>query len=244
MDSNDAAYKARQADFAAAVANVDRLKSLQSFQLVTAPFDGVITARDIDIGALITNGTAKELFEAQVEVMRVYTNVPEGYSNDIHIGMPAELRIGEFPNRVFTGKVAHTSGAIDHGSHPADGSAGSQSQGELKPGAYAEVTFRISSAEPPLVIPSNALIFRSAGPQVAVVDSSHTARLRDVTIGRDFGTSLEILSGLQPGDLVILNPPDSLSDGDKVMVQQSTETSSSGAIQSPRPARNPAGNAK
>jgi RND family efflux transporter MFP subunit len=222
VDSNDAAYKARQADFATAVANVDRLRSLQSFQQVLAPFDGVITTRDIDIGALITNGTVKKLFkEAQVEVMRVYTNVPEGYSNDIYIGMAAELRIGEFPNRVFAGKVAHTSGAIDTGSRTLLTEVQVPNpKGELKPGAYAEVTFRISSAEPPLVIPSNTLIFRSAGPQVGVVDSSNTARLRNVTIGRDFGTSLEILSGLQPRDLVVLNPPDSLSDGDPVSIQQ------------------------
>jgi len=235
VDSNDAAYKARQADFAAAVANVDRLKSLQSFQQVTAPFEGVITTRDIDIGALITNGTAKELFkEAQVEVMRVYTNVPEGYSNDIHIGMPAELHIGEFPNRVFTGKVAHTSGAIDTASRTLLTEVQVPNpKSELKPGAYAEVTFRLSSAEPPLVIPSNTLIFRSAGPQVAVVDSSHSARLRNLTIGRDFGTSLEILSGLQPQDLVVLNPPDSLSDGQPVSIQQ-TDNSAPGAA--PKPA--------
>lgn len=234
VDTNDAAYKARQADFAAAVANVDRLKSLQSFQLVTAPFEGVITARDIDIGALITNGTAKELFkEAQVEVMRVYTNVPEGYSNDIRIGMPAELRIGEFPNRVFAGKVAHTAGAIDTASRTLLTEVQVPNpKSELLPGAYAEVTFRISSAEPPLVIPSNSLIFRAAGPQVGVVDSSHTARLRKVTIGRDFGTSLEILAGLQPQDLVVLNPPDSLSDGDPVSIQQ-TENASTGAAPQP-----------
>ena len=222
VDTNDAAYKARQADFAAAVANVDRLKSMQSFQQVTAPFDGVITSRDIDIGALITNGIAKQLFkEAQIDVLRVYTNVPEGYSNDIHLAMPAELHIGEFPNRIFAGKVAHTAGAID----PASRTLLTEVQvpnpkSELMPGSYAEVTFQISSAQPPLVVPSNTLIFRAAGPQVAVVDSSHTARLRKVAIGRDFGTSLEILSGLQPDDLVILNPPDSLSDGDPVSMQQ------------------------
>src|SRR5580704_17074749 len=157
VDTHDAAYKTRQADFAAAVANVDRLRSLQSFQQVMAPFDGVITTRDIDIGALITNGTAKELFkEAQVEVMRVYTNVPEGYSTEIHIGMPAELRIGEFPNRVFAGKVAHTSGAIDTASRTLLTEVQVPNpKSELKPGAYAEVTFRVSSAEPPLVVPSN-----------------------------------------------------------------------------------------
>ena len=243
VDTNDAAYKARQADIAAAVANVDRLKSLQSFQQVTAPFDGVITTRDIDIGALITNGIAKELFkEAQIDVMRVYTNVPEAYSNDIHIGMPAELHIGEFPNRVFTGKIAHTAGAIDTGSRTLLTEVQVPNpKSELMPGSYAEVTFQISSAEPPLVVPSNTLIFRSAGPQVGVVDSSHIARLRTVTIGRDFGTSLEILSGLQLEDLVILNPPDSLSDGDPVSIQQ-TDNAPLGAPAKPAtPTPNAAG---
>jgi len=225
VDTNDAAYKARQADFAAAAANVERLKSLQSFQQVTAPFTGVITARDIDIGALITNGTAKELFKlAQIDVMRVYTNVPEGYSSDVKLGMPATLHIAEFPNRVFTGKVAHTAGAIDTASRTLLTEVQVPNpKGELMPGSYAEVTFQLSSAEPPLVVPSNALIFRSAGAQVGTVDSSHKARLRTVTIGRDFGTSLEILSGLQPNDLIILNPPDSLADGQPLSLEQPSE---------------------
>ena len=208
---------------------------MQSFQQVTAPFAGVITTRDIDIGALISNGTAKELFKlAQIEVMRVYVNVPEGYSIDMQIGLPAELHIAEFPNRVFTGKIAHTSGAIDTASRTLLTEVQVPNpKGELMPGSYAEVTFRVSSAEPPLVVPSNTLIFRSAGPQVAVVDSQKVARLRSVSIGRDFGNSLEILSGLQPDDLVILNPPDSLSDGALVSPQQAAEVPSN--VQAPRP---------
>jgi RND family efflux transporter MFP subunit len=243
VDTNDAAYKARQADYVAAVANVDRLKSMQSFQQVTAPFAGVITTRDIDIGALISNGNAKELFKlAQIDVMRVYVNVPEGFSSDMQIGLPAELHIAEFPNRVFTGKIAHTSGAIDTASRTLLTEVQVPNpKGELMPGAYAEVTFRVSSAEPPLVVPSNALIFRSAGPQVAVVDSQKVARLRNVSIGRDFGNSLEILSGLQPNDLVILNPPDSLSDGALVSPQQAAEDPSSGQAPRPSPAQHAAG---
>lgn len=244
VDTNDAAYKARQADYAAAVANVDRLKSMQSFQQVTAPFAGVITARDIDIGALISNGTAKELFKlAQIDVMRVYVNVPEGYSNDMRIGMPAELHIAEFPSRVFTGKVAHTAGAIDSSSRTLLTEVQvANPKGELMPGSYAEVTFKISSAEPPLVVPSNTLIFRSAGPQVAVVDSRHAARLRNITVGRDFGNSLEVLSGLQPSDLVILNPPDSLADGTSVSPQEASASPSSESAPQSLPAQNTGGN--
>jgi RND family efflux transporter MFP subunit len=243
VDTNDAAYKARQADYAAAVANVERLKSMQSFQQVMAPFAGVITARNIDIGALISNGTAKELFKlAQIDVMRVYVNVPESYSNDMRIGLPAELHIAEFPNRVFAGKIAHTSGAIDTASRTLLTEVQVPNpRGELMPGAYAQVTFSVSSAEPPLVIPSNTLIFRSAGPQVAVVDSHNIARLRSISIGRDFGNSLEILSGLQPDDFVILNPPDSLSDGTAVSPQQAAEAPSSGQASRPNPAQNAAG---
>lgn len=243
VDTNDAAYKARQADYAAAVANVDRLKSMQSFQQVTAPFAGVITTRDIDIGALISNGTAKELFKlAQIDVMRVYVNVPEGYSNDMHIGLPAELHIAEFPNRVFTGKIAHTAGAIDTASRTLLTEVQVPNpKGELMPGAYAQVTFSVASAEPPLVVPSNALIFRSAGPQIALVDSHKVARLRNVTIGRDFGNSLEIISGLQPNDLVILNPPDSLSDGTPVSPQQTAEVPTNGQAPRPSPAQHAAG---
>jgi RND family efflux transporter MFP subunit len=246
VDTNDAAYKARQADYAAAVANVERLKSMQSYQQVVAPFAGVITVRDIDIGALIANSNAKELFRlAQIDVLRVYVNVPEGYSSDMRVGQPAELHIAEFPNRVFSGKVAHTSGAID----PTSRTLLTEVQvpnpnGNLMPGSYAEVTFHIANGQPPLIVPGNTLIFRSAGAQVAVVDSSHAARLRDVKVGRDFGTSLEILSGLRPDDTIIVNPPDSISDGDKVLVQQTAETPSSGAAQPPIPAQNPAGNAK
>ena len=243
VDTNDAAYKARQADYAAAVANVDRLKSMQSFQQVTAPFAGVITTRDIDIGALISNGTAKELFKlAQIDVMRVYVNVPEGYSNDMHIGLPAELHIAEFPNRVFTGKIAHTAGAIDTASRTLLTEVQVPNpKGELMPGAYAQVTFSVASAEPPLVVPSNALIFRSAGPQIALVDSHKVARLRNVTIGRDFGNSLEIISGLQPSDLVILNPPDSLSDGTPVSPQQTAEVPTNGQAPRLSPAQHAAG---
>jgi RND family efflux transporter MFP subunit len=232
VDTNDAAYKARQADFAAAAANVRRLKSMQSYQQVVAPFAGVITTRDVDIGALIANGNAKELFRlAQIDVLRVYVNVPEGYSSEMRVGQAAELHIAEFPNRVFTGKVAHTAGAID----PASRTLLTEVQvpnpkQNLMPGSYAEVTFHITGGEPPLVVPANTLIFRSAGPQVAVVDSSHAARLRDVKVGRDFGTSLEIISGLKLADTIIVNPPDSLSDGARVSLQPASDAAAPPAL--------------
>jgi RND family efflux transporter MFP subunit len=200
---------------------VERLKYLQSFQRVTAPFSGVITARSVDIGALITDGNTQQLFKlAQVDVLRVYVNAPEPYGNDMVIGIPAELHVAEFANRTFAGKVVRTAGAIDPASRTLLTEVDVPNpKGEILPGAYAEVAFHLKGQVQPLVVPSNTLIFRSAGPQVAIVERNH-ARLRSVTIGRDFGTSLEIISGLRDTDDVIVNPPDSLSDGQPLAVQR------------------------
>jgi RND family efflux transporter MFP subunit len=222
VDQNASAYKARQADYQAAVANVDRLKYLQSFQRVTAPFAGVITARSVDIGALIANGNSQQLFKlAQIDVLRVYVNVPEPYGNDMRTGIPAELRVAEFVNRAFAGKIVRTAGAIDPASRTLLTEVDVPNpKSEIMPGAYAEVAFHLTGGAKPLIVPSNTLVFRSAGSQVAIVENNK-ARLRDVTIGRDFGASLEIVSGLKDSDDVILNPPDSLSDGQPVAIQQS-----------------------
>ncbi len=220
VDQNVSAYKARQADLEAAVANVDRLKYLQSFQRVTAPFAGVVTARNVDIGALIADGNTQQLFKmAQINVLRVYVNVPEPYGNDMQPRVAAELHIAEFPNRTFTGQVVRTAGAIDPASRTLLTEVDVPNpKGEIMPGAYAQVAFHLKGGTKPLVIPSNTLIFRSAGAQIAVVENNH-AHLRNVTIGRDFGANFEIASGLSDGEEVILNPPDSLTDGQPVQVQ-------------------------
>jgi RND family efflux transporter MFP subunit len=229
VDQNVSAYKARQADLEAAVANVDRLKYLQSFQRVTAPFAGVVTARNVDIGALISDGNSQQLFKmAQIDVLRVYVNVPEPYGNDMVAGVPAELHVAEFVNRTFDGKVVRTAGAIDPASRTLLTEVDVPNpKGEIMPGAYAEVGFHLKSGAKALVIPSNTLIFRASGSQVAVVENGH-ARLRSVTIGRDFGATLEIVSGVSDSDEIILNPSDSLSDGQPVSVQQ-TQPSPTGA---------------
>jgi RND family efflux transporter MFP subunit len=220
VDQNLSAYKARQADFLAAVANVERLKYLQSFQRVTAPFAGVITARSVDIGALIANGNSQQLFKlAQINVLRVYVNAPEPYGNAMVIGLPAELHVAEFVNRTFVGKVVRTAGAIDPASRTLLTEVDVPNpKGEIMPGAYAEVAFHLKGGGQTLLLPSNTLIFRSGGSQIAVVEDNH-ARLRSVTIGRDLGANLEIVSGLRDTDQVILNPSDSLSDGQPVAVQ-------------------------
>jgi RND family efflux transporter MFP subunit len=220
VDQNVAAYKARQADLEAAVANTDRLKYLQSFERVVAPFSGVITARNVDTGALISSGNTQALFKlAQVNVLRVFVNVPETYGNSMQAGVPAELHVAEFVNHTFTGKVVRTAKAIDTSSRTLLTEVDVENpKGEIMPGAYMEVAFRFPGTVRPLVVPSNALIFRSAGSELAIVDHDR-ARLHPVTIGRDFGATIEITSGVTDNDEVIVNPPDSLIDGQAVSVQ-------------------------
>lgn len=219
-DQNMAAYKARQADLEAAIANVGRLKYMQSFQKVVAPFDGIITARNIDVGALISAGTTKELFRLdQTEILRVYVNVPELSSLSMVSGVPAELRVAEFPNRIFSGKVVRTAGAI----LPASRTLLIEVQvpnpkGELLPGTFGEVRFKITLPQEPLIIPSNTLLFRAKGTQVALVDKKQTVHLQSVSLGRDFGTSVEVISGLTESDSIIVNPSDSVSEGTSVIM--------------------------
>lgn len=224
VDQNDAALKARQADLNAALANVQRLKDEKSFETVTAPFSGVVTARNIDIGSLITNGTSQLFRLAQIDILRVYVSVPESYTRDIRPGIEADLAVAEIPGKVFKGKVVRSAGAIDPASKTLLTEVDvSNPKGDLLPGAYAQVLFHLRTTTPPLIIPSNTLIFRTSNTQVAVAENG-IAHLRSVTLGRDLGNALEVISGLEPTDSVILNPPDSLADGAKVSVQQTEET--------------------
>lgn len=225
VDQNDAALKARQADLNAAAANVQRLKDMQSFQDVTAPFSGTVTARNIDIGSLISNGTSQALFRmAQIDTMRIYVSVPESYTHDIRPGLQADLTVSEIPGQVFKGQVARSAGAIDPSSKTLLTEVDVPNpRGDLLPGAYAQVLFHLKTSTPPLTIPSNTLIFRTSATQVAVAQNG-VAHLRNVSLGRDLGNSLEVISGLEPTDAVILNPPDSLADGAAVSVQATSET--------------------
>jgi len=225
VDQNDAALKARQADLNAAAANVQRLKDEQSFQNVTAPFSGIVTARNVDIGSLISNGTSQSLFRmSQVDVLRVYVSVPESYAKDIRSALEADLTVAEVPGKVFKGQVVRTAGAIDPTSKTLLTEVDVPNpNGDLLPGAYAQVVFHLKTSTPPLTIPSNTLIFRTSATQVAVVENG-VAHLRNITLGRDLGQSLEVIAGLEPSDAVILNPPDSLADGTAVSVQQAGET--------------------
>lgn len=232
VDQNVSAYHAREADLQAAKANVQRYKDLQSFQRVTAPFDGIVTARNVDVGALIANGNSVQLFRmAQTNVLRIYVQVPQSYSRSIVPGVEATLTIPEFPHGTFPGKVIRSAGAID----PTSRTLLTEVQipnptGQILPGAYATVHFKVTLVEPPLSIPPNTLLFRSQGPQVAVVTPQGTIHLQSVTMGRDLGTSLEVLDGVKATDNVVLNPPDSIAEGAEVSVTQAAP---------PAPASNP-----
>ena len=196
-------------------ANVRRLEELQSFARVTAPFAGVITARNIDLGDLISANSGRELFRlAQTRTLRVFVRVPQTAARSIAIGLTAELTLPELPGRVFTAKVARTAGAMEPGSRTLLTELEvDNAQGEILAGSYAQVRFRELKQEAALTLPANTLIFRAEGPQVGVVKGDGRVELRRVEVGRDFGPTIEIIEGISLGDQVILNPADSLVSG-------------------------------
>jgi RND family efflux transporter MFP subunit len=217
--------QAKRAALDGARFNVSRLEKLQSFKKVHAPFAGVVTARNTDVGALIdagSGGTGKELFHvAATDRLRVYVNVPQAYSRDAVPGTPAELTLGEFPDRRFAGKIVRNSNAIDAATRTMLTEVDLDNpKGELLPGAYAQVHIKLQSNRPALVVPINTLLFRPDGTQVAVVQNDQKVALIKVVIGRDFGTEVEIASGLDANAAVIVNPSDSLTAGTPVRVMK------------------------
>jgi RND family efflux transporter MFP subunit len=202
-----------------AEANVQRLNELVSFEKIYAPFDGTITARGIDVGQLIDLGATKEMFHLSAEqTLRVYVNVPQVYSLAAKPGLPADLTFAEYPSRTFQGKIVRTAKSIDPASRTLLVEVDVDNRkGELVPGAYTQVHFKLGTEQPTLIIPVPALIFRSQGLQVATVIDGK-AKLVPITIGRDDGRTVEVISGIQTGDQVIQNPPDSIVDGEVVHV--------------------------
>ncbi|MGA8089021.1 MAG: efflux RND transporter periplasmic adaptor subunit [Terracidiphilus sp.] len=198
-------------------ANVDRLKELQSFEKIYAPFDGVVTARSIDIGQLVDTGAANELFHMQaLNTLRVYTNVPQMYSTSLKRGSKIDLTFPEYPGRTFQGKLVRTADAIDPASRTLLVEVDVENRkGELLPGSLAQVHFKTSSMQT-FIIPVAAIIFRREGTQVGTVGSDNIAHLISVTIGQDDGATVQIVNGLKDGDRVIQDPPDSLIEGEKV----------------------------
>jgi RND family efflux transporter MFP subunit len=213
--SGDFAAKKAAADSAAA--NVARLHDLESFKRVTAPFSGVITARNTDIGALINAGQSagSELFRiADTHILRIYVQVPEAYASAARPGVEAKLRFTEHPNQDFAAKIVRTSNALDPTLRTLQVQLElDNAKGEVFPGAYAEVHFKLAGTGETLRLPSNTVLFRAAGLQVATVDDQQHVKLKSIVQGRDFGTTIEILSGLEPDERVVLNPPDSITDG-------------------------------
>jgi RND family efflux transporter MFP subunit len=217
---------AARADVSVAQADVDRLQALENFKHVTAPFDGVVTKRETDIGALINagsgvgGGSGPELFRvADVHEMRVYAKVPQRMASSIPVGMKAQLHLPQYPDRVFTAIVTNNSSAIDvasrtllvemHAENP---------DGLLQPGTFAEVHWNLPSDPKLIRIPTSALLFRQHGLQVAVVGPEDKVTLRHVTVGRNLDTEVEVLQGLSPSDRVVDSPPDALASGDVVRI--------------------------
>ncbi|WP_297299917.1 efflux RND transporter periplasmic adaptor subunit [uncultured Methylovirgula sp.] len=219
-------YNAKKAEVAAAAANVARLQALEGFKKIVAPFDGVVTARKIDVGALVnsTPGNAPDLFDvADVHEMRIYVDVPQAFSAEIHLGMTAELKLPQFPNQLFVAKVATTSDAISqHSRSLLVELRRNNKDGLLQPGAFVEVDFNLPPDPNALRIPASALIFRRTGPEVATVNSDDKVVLKPVVVGRDLGTEVEIKSGLSPQDRLIRSPSDSVADGERVRIAGGT----------------------
>jgi RND family efflux transporter MFP subunit len=219
-------YDARRTTVESAQANVKRLQELQSFEKVYAPFDGVLTARNTDVGQLIdsgsSGGTSRELFHiAAVNPLRVYINVPQFDSPQIRPGLHAQLVLTEFPGRKFEGTVVRSSGAIDNATRTLLTEVDVDNSAHLlKPGGYVEVHLKLPSPVNTFTLPVNATIFKSEGLQVAIVKNGKTISLIPVTPGRDFGTEIEVVAGLKGDEWVVLNPSDSLSEGSVVRVAE------------------------
>ena len=219
VDEKVAALAAREADVHAAEANVARLSQLKDYQTITAPFDGVISARNVDIGALISaGGSGRELFRlAQTGRLRVYASIPQAYFNSVKPGLAVDVMVNEFPSRVFPGKVVRVAGALDASTRTLLTEVQiSNENGELLPGLFGQVRFKLRAGEPPLVIPSNAVILRTDGTFVATVNAANALHFVKVKLGRDFGMTVEITAGLADGATEVANPNDALSEGQVV----------------------------
>ncbi len=216
---------AKKAIVQSAEANVRRLEEMKSFQHVYAPFAGVITRRNVDTGTLINagnTGSSQQLFYlAQMSPLRVYVRVPETYATAIRAGLGAHLELTQNPGERFEGKVARTSEAIDPGTRTLLAEVDVPNRnGALLPGGYAQVHLQVKVTGARLTVPVNALLFRSEGLRAVVVDAEHKAHLKQLTVGRDYGTALEILQGLDASDWIVLNPTDSLEEGQQVRVKE------------------------
>ncbi|MDR3378288.1 MAG: efflux RND transporter periplasmic adaptor subunit [Verrucomicrobiae bacterium] len=225
-------YVLKQANVEAARANVQRLEDLKRFDLVTAPFDGVITLRNTDIGQLIAADSGPELFRlAQVNPLRVYVRVPQQLTHGITPGQKGVLTLQDLPGREFAATVSRTAGAVDATSRTLQVELlAPNPRGEILSGSYAQVRFTEGALPTVLTLSDSALIFRAQGMQAAVVDASNKVQLRSLTLGRDFGSTVEVLAGLDATNRVIMNPPDGITDGMLVHIAPPAETNQSNPL--------------
>jgi RND family efflux transporter MFP subunit len=217
-DAAQANVDATRANLAASAANLQRLRALESFKKVVAPYRGIVTARTVDRGALITagsGGASVPLFRiAQIDTLRIFVNVPQTFVRSIAPGQEARIVVREFPGRAFAGKVSRDASALD----PASRTLLTEvlvpnTDLTLKPGMYALVNFSVVGPDPPVLIPATALVIRGEGPQVVVVRQDNTAHYQKVELGRDLGPSVEVVSGLSGDERLIVNIPDGLKEG-------------------------------
>jgi RND family efflux transporter MFP subunit len=233
-------YTQAMANFNAAAANAERTRQLTGFKKVTAPFAGVITKRNIDIGDLI-DGTTKPLFLiAKTDALRVYINVPQSYSQWIKVGQAAEITLDEIRGKTFQGQITKSASAIDPLTRTmqVEVTLGNKEK-ILMPGAFVQVNLKLPASHA-INIPSNALLIRKEGTQVAVVDEQNKVHLQKIKLGRDFGVSSDVIEGLKGGEKLVLNPSDSLSEGDVVSVvvdQAKPEAPSAAAPSNPQKAK-------
>jgi RND family efflux transporter MFP subunit len=215
-----------------AQANVQRLTELQSFEKIYAPFDGVVTARNVDTGQLIDQGATTELFHMQaLQTLRVYTNIPQMYSQSATVGETVNLTFPEHPGEIYRGRLVRTANAIDPTSRTLLVEVDVDNRkGDLMPGALAQMHFKVPAGTPSYIVPVSALIFRREGLEVAVLVNGNKAHLVHVTIGEDDGATVQIISGISDSDKVIQDPPDSLIEGEAVTPESSDHTPAEGGI--------------
>jgi RND family efflux transporter MFP subunit len=241
VDVNVLDAEARQAAVVGMQANVDRLKALEGFKQLVAPFDGVVTARRIEVGGLVKADSTPEpeLFAvADISSMRVYVKVPQSYAGQVYIGMKAELALPEYPDRIYTARVITTSHAINVESRTMLVELlAPNPRAELSPGSFANVYFQLTPDRNALLLPTSALIFQQHGMQVAIVDAQNKVALRQIRIGHDTGTEVEVISGISKTDKVIDDPPDSIAEGQpvRVMAQHAAPPGGASVRQTPLP---------
>jgi RND family efflux transporter MFP subunit len=228
-----AASAVARANIEAQQAQVRRLEQLTDFERVVSPFDGVITSRHVDIGNLINagSGTGLELFRvADTSKLRIYVQVPQSYAASIKPGLDVDLRFPEYPGRTFPASLVRSANAIEpHARTLLVELEADNAKGELLPGGYTDVQFKLPIADRGVRVSANALLFRAEGPQIAIAGPDGHVVLHEVTLGRDFGTAIEVLTGIAPGDAVVLNPPASLATGGQVRLRKDDKLASRGA---------------